>query len=36
MGIDLVIYASIIMLISATEPRGIWGLIERVRRRGSK
>ncbi|HBI28887.1 MAG TPA: hypothetical protein DDY54_04545 [Deltaproteobacteria bacterium] len=36
MGIDLVIYGSIIMLISATEPRGIWGLIERVRRRRSK
>ena len=34
MGIDLVIYASIIMLISATEPRGIWGIIERVRKRG--
>ena len=30
-GIDLVIYASIIMLISATEPKGIWGLIQRFR-----
>jgi branched-chain amino acid transport system permease protein len=32
-GIDLVIYAIIIMLISAFEPRGIWGMVERVRRR---
>jgi branched-chain amino acid transport system permease protein len=32
-GIDLIIYAVIIMLISAVEPRGIWGIIERIRRR---
>ncbi len=32
-GIDLIIYAVIIMLISAFEPRGIWGIVERVRRR---
>jgi len=32
-GIDLVIYAVIIMLISALEPRGIWGIVEKVRRR---
>lgn len=32
-GIDLVIYAVIIMVISAREPRGIWGLVERIRRR---
>jgi branched-chain amino acid transport system permease protein len=32
-GIDLVIYAVIIMLISAFEPRGIWGIVEKVRRR---
>jgi len=31
-GIDLVIYAVIIMVISAREPRGIWGLVERIRR----
>lgn len=32
-GIDLVIYAMIIMLISALEPRGIWGIVEKHRRR---
>jgi branched-chain amino acid transport system permease protein len=32
-GIDLVIYAMIIMLISALEPRGIWGIVEKRRRR---
>ncbi len=32
-GIDLVIYGLIIMVISAFEPRGIWGIVERVRRR---
>jgi len=32
-GIDLIIYAVIIMLISAYEPRGIWGIIEKIRRR---
>ncbi|MHC1742418.1 MAG: branched-chain amino acid ABC transporter permease [Syntrophobacteraceae bacterium] len=32
-GIDLVIYGAVIMLISAVEPRGIWGMVERVRRR---
>ncbi len=32
-GIDLIIYAAIIMVISAKEPRGIWGIVERVRRR---
>jgi branched-chain amino acid transport system permease protein len=31
-GIDLVIYAGIIMFISAFEPRGVWGIVERVRR----
>jgi branched-chain amino acid transport system permease protein len=30
-GIDLIIYSSIIMLIAALEPRGIWGLITRLR-----
>ncbi len=32
-GIDLIIYAGIIMVISAFEPRGIWGIVEKVRRR---
>jgi branched-chain amino acid transport system permease protein len=32
-GIDLVIYGVIIMLISAFEPRGIWGIVQRIRRR---
>ena len=32
-GMDLIIYAIIIMLISAAEPRGIWGIVERIRRR---
>ena len=32
-GIDLIIYAVIIMVISAFEPRGIWGIVEKVRRR---
>jgi branched-chain amino acid transport system permease protein len=32
-GIDLVIYAVIIMLVSAVEPRGLWGIVEKMRRR---
>jgi branched-chain amino acid transport system permease protein len=32
-GIDLILYSVIIMLISAVEPRGIWGLVEKARRR---
>ena len=32
-GIDLVIYGLIIMIISAFEPRGIWGIVEKIRRR---
>jgi len=32
-GIDLILYALIIMLISAYEPRGVWGIIEKIRRR---
>ena len=35
-GIDLIIYAAIIMLISAAEPRGVWGIIEKIRRRKRK
>lgn len=32
-GIDLIIYGAIIMLIAAVEPRGIWGIVEKLRRR---
>jgi branched-chain amino acid transport system permease protein len=32
-GIDLVLYGLIIMAVSAIEPRGIWGVVVRVRRR---
>jgi branched-chain amino acid transport system permease protein len=32
-GMDLIIYGVIIMLISAFEPRGIWGIVEKIRRR---
>ncbi len=32
-GIDLIIYGLIIMIVSAFEPRGIWGIVEKVRRR---
>lgn len=33
MGLDLIIYSTIIMAIAAFEPRGVWGLIERLRQR---
>jgi branched-chain amino acid transport system permease protein len=33
LGIDLILYAAIIMVISAVEPRGIWGIVQRARRR---
>ncbi len=33
-GLDLVIYALIIMIIAAFEPRGIWGIVEKARKRG--
>ena len=32
-GMDLILYAVIIMVISAKEPRGVWGIVERIRRR---
>jgi len=32
-GIDVVIYGAIIMFISAVEPRGVWGIVQRARRR---
>jgi branched-chain amino acid transport system permease protein len=35
-GIDLIIYGLIIMVVSAFEPRGIWGIIEKRRRRRRK
>lgn len=34
-GLDLIIYSTIIMAIAAFEPRGIWGLITRLRERRS-
>jgi branched-chain amino acid transport system permease protein len=33
MGLDLIMYSTIIMVIAAFEPRGIWGLISRLRQR---
>jgi branched-chain amino acid transport system permease protein len=30
-GLDLIIYAAIIMAIAAVEPRGIWGMVARLR-----
>jgi branched-chain amino acid transport system permease protein len=33
-GIDFMIYGLIIMIIAAYEPKGIWGVIERVTKRG--
>lgn len=35
-GIDLVIYSAIIMLVAAFEPRGIWGIVEKFRRKRRK
>jgi len=32
-GVDLILYAGLIMFISAWEPRGIWGIVEKIRRR---
>lgn len=32
-GLDLIIYSTIIMLVAAFEPRGVWGLITRLRQR---
>lgn len=33
-GIDFMMYAFIIMIIAAREPKGIWGIVERMRRKG--
>jgi branched-chain amino acid transport system permease protein len=33
-GIDFMMYAFIIMVIAAREPKGIWGIVERMRNRG--
>ncbi len=33
LGVDFMIYSLMVMVISGYEPRGIWGLIERVRRK---
>lgn len=35
-GLDLVIYSTIIMAVAAFEPRGIWGLITRLRQKRAK
>ncbi len=32
-GIDFMVYAFIIMVIAAREPKGIWGIVERITRR---
>lgn len=32
-GMDLILYAVIIMVVSAAEPRGIWGIVEKARAR---
>lgn len=32
-GIDLLLYAAIIMFVSAVEPRGLWGFVENARRK---
>jgi len=32
-GIDFMVYSFIIMIIAAREPKGIWGIIERMKRR---
>jgi len=33
-GIDFMIYAFIIMIIAAREPKGIWGIVERIKKSG--
>ncbi len=33
-GIDFMLYGFIIMIIAAREPKGIWGIVERIRKRG--
>lgn len=32
-GLDLILYALIIMVVSAVEPKGVWGMVEKVRSR---
>jgi len=34
LGIDFMVYAVIMMVIAAKEPKGIWGIIERLRKKG--
>lgn len=36
LGIDFMIYAMIMMVIAAKEPKGIWGIIERLRKKRSR
>lgn len=33
-GIDFMIYAFIIMIIAAREPKGVWGIVERIKKSG--
>lgn len=33
LGVDYMIYSLIVMILAAYEPKGIWGIIERVRRK---
>jgi branched-chain amino acid transport system permease protein len=32
-GVDFMIYSAMVMVIAAYEPRGIWGIIEKARRK---
>jgi branched-chain amino acid transport system permease protein len=32
-GVDFMIYAMLIIVVSAYQPRGIWGIVEQFRRR---
>ena len=34
-GVDFMIYAALIMVVSAYQPRGIWGIIEQFRKKGA-
>jgi len=36
LGVDFLIYASIIMLVAAYQPKGVWGIVETLRKRKRK
>lgn len=36
LGVDFLIYASIIMLVAAYQPKGVWGIVETLRERKRK